>query len=156
MANVAYTTGLLRLIQQGWATQDVRGLLIEDGYVPDPDHASLDDLSLETTELVATNYERLVVSALAESADDALDAVLLDGGDLLWASLGEPDGPTVSGLVLYFHVDGTDANDVPLFFLDNAGAEDPGYRLPRQTNGGDFAITWNTVGIATLTLGEPT
>lgn len=153
MANVVYTAGLLRLVQQGWSTQDVRALLLaEDVYVPDAGHSTLADLDLATSELDTTNYERKTLASLVEAAGAGV--VSLDAGDVTWTLLGGASAVSVGAMVLYFHVDGTAANDVPFLYIDNADATDPGFRFPRVTSGGDFAVTWSAAGVAQLLQGS--
>jgi len=153
MANGVYTAGLLKLLEEGLAAQSVRALLIDDAgsYVFDPDHASLTELDLGTNELTAAlNYERKTLAMVAASGDDTNDRVSIDASPIVWEGLGETDGETVAAMVLYLYVDGTAANDVPFLYLDNSAAPLPANRLPRQTNGGDFTVTWNTAGIVTV------
>lgn len=141
MADTVYTGGIRYLIDHGWATSDVRVLLLSTtaNYIVDPDHATLTDLMLGTNELVTTNYTRLSIGSEAAITDDTADMVHLDGDDITWTRLG-PNfaGPTIGAAVVYFFVT-DDTDSVPFLYLDTG--------LPKVVNGEDFTLQWDITGL---------
>lgn len=140
MADTVYTAGIDYLITNGWTSSDLRVLLVDDGgsYSVDKDHDRLDDITGD--ELSTTGYARQAIASESQSIDNTDDEVELDGDDVTFSNLGPATGgPVVQAAVVYFHVDGTDANDVPFLYLDSGG-------FPKQTNGEDFTIQANVEG----------
>lgn len=150
MANGVYTAGIGRLIAAaGWATADPRVLLLDAAgdYTFDKDHATLAALDLGDNELNTTNYtsasDRKVLASETSAADNTDNEWVLDAGDPTWTALGPASGgPSVQAAVVYFHVDGTDANDIPFLYIDDG--------MPKAVNGEDFTLLWNTEGIVNL------
>lgn len=148
MANGVYTAGIQRLITNGWSGQDPRVLLIDDsaGYVFDKDHDRLND-GISAAELNTTNYtpgsSRQALAGEAQNIDNTNDRVELDANDVTWTALGpSTGGPDVGAAIVYFHVDGNAANDIPFLYLDD--------EMPKVVNGEDWILQWNAEGIAQL------
>lgn len=145
MANGVYTAGILRLITNGWSAQDPRVLLLDNGgaaYTFNKDHDHLDD-GISAAELSTTNYVRKALASESQVADNTDDEVALDAADTVWTDLGpNSGGPTVKSAVVYFHVDGTAANDIPFLYLDDG--------MPKTVNGEDLTLQWNSEGIVNL------
>ena len=149
MANTLYTTGMTHAVANGVDTLDIRFLLIDNAnpYTPNKDHATIADVVAGVvTELATTNYARQAAASEAVTADLTGDQVNLEFGDISWADLGPgTGGPTVQGALAYIHIDGTDANDIPLEWIDEAptGA---GNKLPFVVNGATFNLNEPTGG----------
>jgi hypothetical protein len=140
-----YTAGIKKLIESGWVASDVRALLLDDSgpYVFDKDHDQLSDLVLGTNELSTLGYSRQSVSMKSLTADNVDDEVVAGGGNVVFPDLGPVvGGPSVGAVVVYFHVDGTAAADVPFFYVDE--------NLPLVTNGEPLTVAWSPEGVVNL------
>lgn len=143
MANTLYTAGQHHIVDNGFSGIDIRVLLVDSAgaYTVDKDHDRLDDIT--AAELSTTNYVRKSLTSESVAIDNTNDLVKYDGDDVTWTSLGPVSGgPTIQAGVVYIHIDGTDANDIPWLYIDTGG-------FPYDTNSGDFDILWNSSGIAT-------
>ncbi len=143
MANGEYQAGVKRLLDTV-GPHDLRMLLLDNAgsYVFDPDHTNLTALSLGSNEISTTNYARQDLGGVATTIDTTNNRVRHTSNAGVFASLGPTSaGPTVKQVVIYIHVDGTAANDVPLYYIDDGG-------LPKTVNGEDFNVTPSADGWA--------
>lgn len=86
-----------------------------------------------------------VDKALANQAvnkDDANDRAEFDADNVVWTALGVGTRTTV-GALIYKYVDGTNANDLVIAWVEFAS--------PVTHDGTDFTIQWNAEGILQLT-----
>ena len=105
-----------------------------DGIVNIYDFTTLDEMD-------GANY---VVKALANEVvnkDDTNDRAEFDADDVTYTALGNGTR-AIQGALLYKHVDGTDANDLVIAFIEFSSTQNPGGR--------DFTIQWNSEGILQL------
>lgn len=105
-----------------------------DGIVNINDFTTLDEMD-------GANY---VVKALANEVvnkDDTNDRAEFDADDVTYTALGNGTR-AIQGALLYKHVDGTDANDLVIAFIEFSSTQNPG--------GSDFTIQWNSEGILQL------
>lgn len=82
--------------------------------------------------------------ALANEAvnkDDANDRAEFDADDATWLALAVSTRDLV-GVLLYKYVDGTDANDLVVAYVE--------YASPKTPDGSDFTTEWNVEGILQL------
>lgn len=85
-----------------------------------------------------TNNANKALANEAVNKDDPNDRAEFDADDVTWTALGVGTTPT-EGVLIYKHVDGTDANDLAIAFV---------IFNPHVTQDGtDFTIQWNAQGI---------
>ena len=115
---------------------DLRIMLLV-GYTPDPDHATLDDLT--AFEATFTNYARKALAGEAFTVINATDRGKLDADDtgLTWASAGGAVNNLVSHAVIFEYVDADDTNNLPVSC----------HTVGLTTNGGDLVVTIHADGI---------
>jgi hypothetical protein len=103
-------------------------------------------LSAITTlgEIVATSYARQALANEAVNTDTANDRGEFDSDDVAFGALGGATNDTIGALLLYRHVDGTAANDIPIAYID--GAIFPGGASSMTTNGSTVSVTVNAEG----------
>ncbi|WP_226041560.1 hypothetical protein [Natrinema sp. DC36] len=116
----------------------------------DPDvHEFVDDIldgGTTAQEMSGTGYSRQTVANQTTTQDDTNDQASFDGDDLTWTGI---DAGTIQGAIIYRQVGGDDttpADDDVIIVLDDADLAS----LPLATNGSDVIISWDTLGIATL------
>jgi len=115
-------------------TDDIRialceGTLAAGAY--DPDVASLTALFAAMAEASGTGYVRKSSLSVTVQQDDTNDRAEMLIAAQTWTGA---DWGDATALVVYAHVDGTDANDYPISFHD-AG-------FPVTTNGGDLTVNF--------------
>lgn len=118
---------------------DLRVMLVK-GYTPDADHATLAAIvgSDGCDECAFTNYARKALTDEAFSVDNVNDRGKLDATDpATWEDAGGTVDETVSHAIVYEHVDGTDANDLPVSC----------HSVGKTTNGGDLTVQFSADGI---------
>lgn len=123
---------------------DIRIQLVMTNTTCDTENDAVVNIADFTTldEMDGTNY---VVKALANEAvnkDDTNDRAEFDADDVTYTALGNGTR-AVQGALVYKHVDGTDANDLVIAFIEFSSTQNPG--------GSDFTISWDAEGILQLT-----
>lgn len=133
IAKGRFTAGTL-----DWDTTDIRVALIEGAIVSgayDPDLDNIAAVFAASAEAAGTGYVRKTLDNRVVTVDDTNNRATLFGDALVWS--GANFG-TARAILVYIHVDGTDANDIPISFHD-AG-------FPIVTNGGDLTVNWAGAG----------
>jgi len=74
----------------------------------------------------------------AVNLDDGNDRAEFDADAVTWTALGVGTR-TTAGVLVYKYVDGTDANDLPIAYVEFAS--------PVTHDGTDFIIQWSAEGI---------
>lgn len=105
-----------------------------DGIVNIVDFTTLDEMD-------GANYVVKALTGEVVNKDDANDRAEFDADDVTYTALGN-GARNILGILLYKFVDGTDANDLVIAFIEFAVSQAPG--------GSDFIITWNAEGILQL------
>ena len=116
---------------------DVRVLLVDTGYIFDPDHNFVSEVIVGLQELSASGYARQTLASRTLTEDDTNNRVVLDAADTAFGALAT--GDTVGGAVVYRHVGVTDSANPLIGFLDVS----PGV----PTNGSTFTLTWSADGL---------
>lgn len=128
---------------------DIRIMLIKlkASTTADTDQDALTISGITTLgELVATNYARAALTTEVVNRDDPNNRAEFDADDVTFTALGGATNDTIGAILLYRHVDGTAANDIPIAYIDNAGAD-----FNQATNGGNIVVSWNVEGILQIT-----
>jgi len=123
---------------------DIRVRLVMSNTTCDTENdaiVNLDDFST-IDPCDGANYVDKALANEAVNKDDGNDRAEFDADDVTWTALGVGTRQTVGALV-YKYVDGTDANDIPIAFIEFAAAV--------THDGTDFKIQWNDEGILNLT-----
>lgn len=117
---------------------DTRWLLLETD-AEDADHANLAAIiSAGAVELTSTGYARVAATSEATSQDDTNDRAEADQADVVFPSVAQAGSEVVVAAILYLHVDGTNANDVPIAHYDT--------NFPITPQGGDITLTIDATG----------
>lgn len=149
MADFAYTTGKTRLSKGlwNWEGSDIRALWARQGSSAktEKDVANLSAFS-SLLEHNGTNYVRIVVPGRTVNQDNTNDLAQWDCDDLVWVpadpQVQDGSGP-VEGIVIYEHL-GSDAANVPLFWIDSFGS-------PFNPGGTKQTIEIDPTGLTQLT-----
>ncbi len=149
MANFMYNSAKLLLLDGGFdlstSGDTIKAMLVE-GHTADPDDDFVDDVNAD--EISVTGYtggfgdaaRKDVVNITA--VDNTLDLAKMDGTDITWSALGA--GATINGIIL-IKENTNDADSDLLFHIDVVSPS-----FPTATDGSDFVVTWNALGIVQL------
>jgi hypothetical protein len=127
-----------------WDADDIRVVLCMSNTTCDTENDGIVNLADFTT-IDKDDGANFAVKACANQAvnkDDANDRAELDADDITWTALGNGTRQLVGALIKK-HVDGTDANDLAIAWVEFASAQSPG--------GSDFTVSWDAEGILQLT-----
>jgi hypothetical protein len=125
-------------------------MLLKNTYTPNADHKFVSDLVAH--ECDATGYVggyggagRKTVGSKTFTEDAANDRAVLDAADPApWTALGGTVDNTLGKVALIEEVGGSDATARVLCTLNFVVGGTP---TPRNTNGGDFSVTFDALGI---------
>lgn len=139
-AKRAFLAGELDLAAAG---DDIRALLVMTNNTSpsNEDGATLATIGT-LDECDDTGYARHTFSSEAVAADNTNNRGEFDAEDCPFTFNGNASRQ-VAAIIIYKHVDGTNANDIPLFYIDSGG-------FP-FTATGSVTIQWNAEGIAQTT-----
>lgn len=125
MANAVYATGKNYLVESAtdWALLDARLSAVTSGYTFSHSHTNM---------TFVTPYE--IGASLTSLANKGTVVNTTQGRLEFYSQPGEilTVTGTIAGVVVYVNVDGTDANNIPLAFLDNFS--------PITLSGGDVIL----------------
>jgi len=99
---------------------DIRARLCMTDTTCDTEVDAINDLADYSTidESDATGYADVALTSEAVAADDANDRAEFDAANVSFAGLSGDATRDYQGVLLYKYVDGTNANDLPLCFID--------------------------------------
>lgn len=124
-------------------TDDIRARLVMTNTTCDTQVDAITTLSSYTTidPADAAGYADVALTESA-SADDTNDRAEWDAADISFAGLGGDASRAYQGVLLYKYVDGTNANDIPVCYVDFTAT------IPATATQVD--VTWNAEGILQL------
>ena len=101
-------------------THDIRARLCMNTTTCDTEVDAITDLADYSLIDVcdSTGYADVALTSEAVAADDANDRAEFDAADVSFTGLGGDATRAIQGVLLYKFVDGTNANDIPLCFVD--------------------------------------
>ncbi len=101
-------------------SDDIRARLCMTNTTCDTEKDGIDNISDITTVDVsdATSYADVALTSEAVAVDDANDRSEFDADNVSFAGLGGDATRDYQGVLIYKYVDGTDANDIPIAFID--------------------------------------
>lgn len=124
MASAIPNSAKVRLLNGGidLDTDDIRARLVMTNTTCDTEVDAINDLADYTLIDVsdATGYADVALASEAVAADDANDRAEFDATDISFTGLGGDASRAYQGVLLYKYVDGTNANDLPIAFIDFA------------------------------------
>lgn len=126
------------------AGHDIRVILVMTNTTADTDQDAGTISAIGTLdEYDGSGYTR---PALTQSVvrDDANNRAELDANDFTFGSAVAAGTRQAAGMVVYRHVDGTAANDLPIAYIDSGG-------FPFSGNGGAINVTVNAEGLLQVT-----
>lgn len=147
MANILYNGAKKGIADSSfdWVNDTIVCMLIEAGYTPNPDHATLDmggATDPVDVELAGTGYARKVLTGKVVTQDDANDVVFFDADDITWTAI---NAGTPVAAIIYKRVgvdDTTPADDILIAYIDSG--------FPVTTNGGDMTLQFSSSGVIQL------
>lgn len=125
-----YKAGLANA-DEDWVVGDYRSLLLTGVVTIDPDHATVANVLAVNTEAVDASYGRVAFTTPTVTQDDTNDRANLDADTLDYGAL---DNVTPTAVVIYRHVDGTDANDLYVSTHDT--------NFGTAANGAGYTVVW--------------
>lgn len=101
-------------------THDIRARLCMTNTTCDTEVDAINDLADYTLIDVcdASGYADVALDSEAVNVDDTNDRAEFDATDLSFTGLGGDASRDIQGVLLYKYVDGTNANDLPIAFID--------------------------------------
>jgi hypothetical protein len=122
MASAIPNSALVRLLNGGidLDTDDIRARLCMTNTTCDTEVDAINDLADYTTIDIAdaTDYADVALADEAVAADDGNNRAEFDATNISFTGLGGDATRAYQGVLLYKYVDGTNANDLPLAFID--------------------------------------
>jgi hypothetical protein len=137
-----YNRGMFEIINQttNWTSANIDVLLLTSAYAFNPDSNFVSDIV--ASEISTTGYVRKDLTGPTITEDDTLDAVVLDGDNVVWTALGPASGGPIVGGATIFRNTGADGTSPVITFGDFTDT---------QVNGGDFTVAWAATGIIVAT-----
>lgn len=124
MASAIPNSALVRLLTGDidLDADDIRARLCMTNTTCDTEIDAINDLADYSTidPADATGYADVALASEAVAADDTNDRAEFDAVDASFTGLGGDATRDYQGVLLYKYVDGTNANDIPLAFIDFA------------------------------------
>jgi hypothetical protein len=124
-------------------TDDIRARLVMTNTTCDTQVDAINDLADYTTidPADAAGYADVQLTESA-AVDDANDRAEFDATDISFTGLGGDASRAYQGVLLYKYVDGTNANDIPVCYVDFTST------IPATAT--QVNVTWNAEGILQL------
>jgi hypothetical protein len=126
---------------------DIRVRLLMTNTTADTDQDGIDNISdiitLDTCD--ATGYADVALTSEAVTENTTSNTAVFDAADASFTSLGGDATRDIQGALVYKYVDGTDANDIPITFVDFTSD------IPSTATQVD--VPWNAAGILTAAQG---
>jgi len=142
MASAVPNSAKLRLMNGGLDldTDDIRARLVMTNTTCDTEVDAINTLSNYTT-IDPSNATGYADVQLTESAavDDANNRAEFDATDISFSGLGGDASRAYQGVLLYKYVDGTNANDIPVAFVEFTST------IPATAT--QVNVPWNAEGI---------
>lgn len=122
-------------------THDIRARLCMTNTTCDTEVDAIADLADYSTidPCDATGYADVALASEAVAADDANDRAEFDATDASFTGLSGDASRDIQGVLIYKYVDGTDANDIPIAFID--------FTSDIPSTATQIDIPWNAEGI---------
>mgnify|MGYP007002411401 FL=1 len=126
-------------------TDDIRARLCMTNTTCDTEVDAINTLANYTTidPCDATGYADVALTSEAVNVDDTNNRAEFDATDLSFTGLGGDASRAIQGVLLYKYVDGTNANDLPIAFIDFTSD------IPATAT--QIDIPWDAEGILHLT-----
>lgn len=146
MASVIYNEAKRAMMagEYDMNADDIRVRLLMSNTTADTENdgiVNIDDIT--TVDVMdGANYADKALANEAVNKDETNDRAEFDADDpSTWTALGAGTRNMV-GVLIYKYVDGTDANDLAIAFVE--------FSSPVTADGTDFSVTWNAEGILQL------
>ncbi len=125
-------------------SNDIRARLVMTNTTCDTEVDAINTLSNYTTidPCNATGYADVALGSEAVNTDDTNNRAEFDANDVSFSGLGGDASRAIQGVLLYKYVDGTNANDIPIAFIEFSST------IPATATQVD--IPWNVEGILQL------
>lgn len=120
---------------------DIRVMLLMTNTTADTQQDAIDQISDITTldECDASGYARVALTGEAASEDTTDNEAVFDANDASFTGLGGNATRAIQGALIYKHIDGTSANDIPVAFID--------FTTDIPATATQVDVPWNAEGI---------
>lgn len=125
-------------------SHDIRARLVMTNTTCDTEVDAINTLSNYTTidPANATGYADVALTSEAVNTDDTNNRAEFDAADISFTGLGGDASRAYQGVLIYKYVDGTNANDIPVCYVDFSST------IPATAT--QVNVTWNAEGILQL------
>lgn len=142
MASMLYPAFLRKLLLAYLVTgADIRVRLLMTNTTADTQQDAIDNIdditTLDTCD--ASGYADVALTGEAASEDTTDNEAVFDANDASFTGLGGNATRDIQGALVYKYVDGTDANDIPICFVDFTSD------IPNTAT--QIDVPWNSEGI---------
>jgi hypothetical protein len=122
-------------------THDIRARLVMSNTTCDTEVDAINDLADYSTidPCNSTGYADVALSSEAVNVDDANNRAEFDAVDVSFTGLGGDASRNIVGVLIYKYVDGTNANDLPIQYVE--------FTAPIPSTATQIDIPWSTEGI---------
>lgn len=125
MASVVYNEAKLQLLNGGYDldTHDIRAKLLMSNTTCDTENDGISTVSNFTTQdkSDATGYADVALASETVTKVDASDWAKFTSDNIVFSGLSGDATRDYVGILLYKYVDGTDANDKPIAYIEFTG-----------------------------------
>lgn len=146
MASNVFNSALVRIFNGGidFDTNDFRVKLLMTNTTADTEKDAINFVSnITTLDLCdASGYADVQLTGEAVNTDDVNNRAEFDANDVSFTGLGGNATRNYQGVLLYKYVDGTNANDIPVAFIE--------FTTPIPSTATQVDIPWNAEGILQL------
>lgn len=128
-----------------WDTADIRARLVMSNTTCDTENDGIVELADYTTidPSDATGYADVALANQVVNKDDANDRAECDADNVVFTGLGGDASRNYVGVLLYVYVDGTNANDKALAYVE--------FSSPIPAAATQVTVPWDAQGILQLT-----
>jgi hypothetical protein len=146
MASAIPNSALVRLLNGGidLDIDDIRARLVMTNTTCDTEVDAINDLADYSAIDVAdaTGYADVALDSEAVAADDGNNRAEFDATDISFTGLSGDATRNYQGVLLYKYVDGTNANDLPVAYID--------FATPIPSTATQVNVPWDSEGILQL------
>jgi hypothetical protein len=145
MASAVPNSFKTKLLADMLAATDIRARLVMTNTTCDTEVDAIANLSDYTTidPCDDTGYSDATLAGESTNEDDTNDLGYYDGTDLVFSGLNGDASRQAQGVLLYEYVDGTDANDIPIVYIN--------FTDPIPATATQITVPWASGGIIQAT-----
>jgi hypothetical protein len=139
--NLVYNEFKKRVLAGTGSLVGAKVMLVKSSYVANPDHAAIDDGTVDdpkSHELTVGGYARVTLASVTAGKDNSIDIGYVDADDSAFGALAT--GETIGGAIIFLDT-GVDTTAIPALFFD---------LVDTPTNGSSITIRWADVALGAV------